>query len=70
MCLEQVQRELERDGEYILYTTMRDEDGLSYKKLRFCYEDEEKSCIILSRTDVSAMIGGKELSEHTLARCV
>ena len=68
MCLEQVQRELERDGEYILYTTMRDEDGLSYKKLRFCYEDEEKSCILLSRTDVSAMIGGKELSEHTLAK--
>lgn len=44
---------LEKDEEYILYSTIFHKNKYFYKKLRFCYLNEEKKSILLSCLDVS-----------------
>lgn len=64
MRLDRVQRELEHRDAYILYATMQDKNNISYKKLRFSYEDEGKKYLLLTRTDVGALMGERKLREQ------
>lgn len=64
MRLENVIKELENKDEYILYATAKDYDGLTYKKLRFSYESPAKDRILLTRTDVSELIGERKLRKE------
>ena len=56
MRLERVMKELAQHGEYILHASVRDKAGLSHKKLRFCYEDEEHGYLLLAQTAVCASL--------------
>lgn len=61
MHIENVVKELEKQEEYILYVTMKDTGNkISYKKLRFCYADDSKEVILLTRTDVSDVMYEKK----------
>lgn len=54
MRIENVVRELENKSEYILFATIKDEtERQAYKKLRFCYLDDKKEVLLLSRVDIS-----------------
>lgn len=68
MRLDRVQQELKHSGEYILYATMHDKANISYKKLRFSYEDEGKKHLLLTRTDVGALMGERKLREREQAK--
>ena len=68
MRLDRVKKELEHSGEYILYATMHDKANISYKKLRFSYEDEEEKYLLLTRTDVGALMGERKLREREQAK--
>lgn len=68
MRLDRVRSELERGGEYVLYATMQDKNSLSYKKLRFSYEGEGKEHLLLTRTDVGALMGERKLREREQAK--
>ncbi len=66
MRIDHVVRMLETRPEYILYATVYEGDGLAYKKLRFCYADETRRELLLTRTDVSDAFRerlGRELEE-------
>lgn len=64
MSLDNVLQELEQKSEYIIYATMNDKNNLSYKKLRFSYEDEQHKRLLLTRNDIGSLIGEKKLLEH------
>lgn len=68
MRLNTVKKELENREEYILYATMQDKNSLSYKKLRFSYENERKEHLLLTRTDIGALVGERKLREREKAR--
>lgn len=68
MRIANVQKELEGKKEYILYATMQDKDTLSYKKLRFSYENETKERLLLTRTDIGALVGERKLREREQAK--
>lgn len=68
MRLSRVRQELEHRDAYILYATMQDKKNISYKKLRFSYEDEEKKHLLLTRTDVGALMGERKLREREQAK--
>lgn len=68
MRLGRVLKELEQNQEYILYATMMDKNSISYKKLRFSYENERKEYLLLTRTDVGALMGERKLREREKAR--
>lgn len=55
MKINNVVQKLNESEEYILYAEMKSDNAskISYKCLRFCYEDENKNFILLTRTDVS-----------------
>lgn len=59
MSLDNVLQELEQKSEYIIYATMNDKNNLSYKKLRFSYEDEQHKRLLLTRNDIGSLIGEK-----------
>ncbi len=54
MEVKHVLRELENKDEYVLYATLQDEQQRrSYKKLRYCYLDDTKKVLLLTRIDIS-----------------
>lgn len=55
MKIKNLVHKLNESDEYILYAEMKSDNisKNSYKRLRFCYEDENKNFILLTRTDVS-----------------
>lgn len=61
MRIENLVKELEKQEEYILYVTMKDTGNkISYKKLRFCYANDSREFILLTRTDVSDVMHEKK----------
>ncbi len=68
MRLDRVKKELEQKEEYILYATIQDGNSLSYKQLRFSYENEEKEYLFLTRTDVGALMRERKRREGEKAR--
>ena len=64
MMISHVIAQLENNSEYILYATVIEEDDhLSYKKLRFCYADQEKRVLLLTRTDVTGLMKERKQRE-------
>lgn len=63
MQLENVLKELEKKDEYILYATVIEHNSLSYKKLRFSYENEKREKLLLTRTDIGELVGERKLKE-------
>lgn len=61
MRIGNVVRELRDKAEYILYATTRENGCLYYKKIRFCYLDESKKTLLLSRVDISDIVRGQRL---------
>ncbi len=55
--------ELKDKDEYILYTTVNENGKLFYKKLRFCYSDESKTKLLLSRVDISDIVREQKMRE-------
>lgn len=54
MRMENVLHMLERQEQYILYATLRYDDGsVAYKKLHFCFLDEDKDILLLLRMDIT-----------------
>lgn len=56
MEMDHVIRELQDKDEYVLYATIQEDGKRFYKKLRFCYENETKETLLLSRVDISDVI--------------
>lgn len=56
--------------EYVLYTTVKTDINPqnAYKKLRFCYEDDSRNVILLTRTDVSDIVQARMEREKTERR--
>lgn len=57
-----VVNELRDKDEFILFATIQENGKLFYKKLRFCYLDDTKKTILLSRTDISDIVEGQRAS--------
>lgn len=54
MRLKRVLKELDRNGEYIIYCTIVEKNGQQrFKKLRFSYLDAKEQILLLTRTDVT-----------------
>lgn len=54
MEIEAVTEMLKSRKDYVLFCTVKDEAGeLYYKKLRFCYLDDKKDVLLLSRVDIT-----------------
>lgn len=70
MRLESVIEALEESDEYVLFCTMQEADGVSYKRLRFSYEDEGRERILLTRVDTGALMGERRLRERERAKRV
>lgn len=51
--LENITAQLDKNEEYILYSTIFHNNKYFYKKLRFCYLDKDKKSILMSCLDVS-----------------
>ena len=64
MRLENIMHHLEENDEYIVYAKSKDADGLTFKKFRFCYADDTHRELLLTRTDVSDVMGEKLLRER------
>mgnify|MGYP001180719430 FL=1 len=64
MQVEHVVRELEDKNEYILYASVCEQGEIYYKKLRFCYLDERKEELLLSRVDISDIVREQKLREQ------
>ena len=60
-------KQLETAEEYILYTELRADVNPQncYKRLRFCYANEQKNVILLTRTDVSKEFRERKQREAT-----
>lgn len=68
MQLENVLKELETKKEYILYATVKEKGHRAYKKLRFCYENEKKERLLLTRIDIGEVVGEQRLQEIEKAK--
>ncbi len=66
MRIRNVVQQLEEKEEYVLYTEVKTDINPqnSYKRLRFCYADEERGTILLTRTDVSEAIRERKEREN------
>lgn len=53
MQIENVLKNVRKDGEYILYSKMWENDQLKDKKLRFSFFDIDKNILLLTRTDIT-----------------
>lgn len=53
MRIANVRKQLQQHGEYILYSTMIENDVSRDKKIRFSYFDKEQDVWLLTRTDIS-----------------
>lgn len=68
MRLENVLFALDKNGEHIFYTGVKDPiRGYTHKKIRFVYYDKQKKQILLTRTDVTHMYH-EELRKNTMLR--
>lgn len=63
MKIENVVKQLESMDEYTLYATSKNKDGLAHKKLRFCYADDQKKELLLTRIDVSGLVEERKKRE-------
>lgn len=70
MRLANVIKELDKADEYVLFCTMQEGDGVSYKRMRFSYEDERREHILLTRVDMGALMGERKLREKEKAKRV
>ncbi len=61
MELPYVLRELEYKDEHVVYLTVMENGGRFHKKLRYCYEDESRKRLLLSRVDISDVVREQEL---------
>lgn len=66
MRIKNLVQQLEEKEEYVLYTELKTDINPqnSYKRLRFCYADEERGTILLTRTDVSEAIRERKEREN------
>lgn len=70
MSLSNVVAELEKMDDYVVFCTMQEQDGVSYKRMRFSYEDERKERILLTLVDMGALMGERKLREQEKAKRV
>lgn len=64
MRLENIMHQLEHADEYCFYAKSRDADRMTYKKFRFCYADNSRKELLMTRTDVSDVMGERLLREQ------